>query len=278
MMEVKQLSFAYRKGGPRILDEINLSIREGCLIAVLGANGAGKTTLFQCMLGFLKNYEGGVYLDRSEIRTLSRKEIAKKIAYIPQSEAPVYNYTVFDSVLMGTTGSLSALQSPGKEQERIAQEALMQLGIEHLSERGMNEISGGERQLALLARALAQKAKILIMDEPTANLDYGNQQQVMHHVQEMAMNGYTILLSTHNPEHALQFATDVIALKDRRILAQGKAETVLKEDLIQEIYGIHVKITEIKAEGKTVRSCIPLKETPQKKDETGKERNEDIGQ
>lgn len=259
MMEIKNLSFAYKKNGMKILDQVSFSVPEGRLIAVLGANGAGKTTLFKCMLGFLKNYEGSVCIRAHEIRAMSRKKLAKEIAYIPQSEDPVYNYSVFDSVLMGTTGSLSALQNPGTEQEQTAEEALEQLGIAHLAERGMQEISGGERQLVFLSRALAQNAKILIMDEPTANLDYGNQQQVMHHIREMADQGYSILLSTHNPEQALRFATDAIALKDHRVIANGPADKVLDETLIERLYGLRVTITEVNAGGKIVRSCIPVR-------------------
>ena len=258
MMEVKNLSYAYKKGGPKVLDQISFRLERGRLIAVLGANGAGKTTLFKCILGLMKQYEGSVLLDGREIRSLSRKEIAKKIAYIPQSEIPVYNYTVLDTVMMGTTSMISPLRSPGKEQEEIAEAAMERLGISYLSERGIGEISGGERQLALLARAMAQKAQILIMDEPTANLDYGNQQQVMSQIKRMAEEGYTILLSTHNPEHALQYATDVFAIKDSHVLAEGSADKVLNEELIEQIYGLKVKITETEINGKRVRSCIPV--------------------
>ena len=213
MIEIKNLSFSYAKDGTPVLENIQTCISAGRLIAILGANGAGKTTLFKCILGFLKQYEGEIVLDGKEIRRCSRKEIAKRVAYIPQSEISVYNYTVFDSVLMGTTGSFSPLSSPKKEQKEITKEALSRLGILHLAQRGINEISGGERQLMLLARAMAQQAEVLVMDEPIANLDYGNQQMVMNQVKKMTEEGYTILFSTHNPEHALQYATHVLAIK-----------------------------------------------------------------
>lgn len=257
MIEIRNLSFSYKKDLPKVLDDINFTMNEGHLIAVLGPNGAGKSTLFKCILGFMKNYDGEIYLNGKDIRSLNRKEMAKIVAYIPQSETPVYNYTVLESIMMGTTGMLSPLQSPGKEQENIAKEAMRYLDIEYLEQRGINEISGGERQLALLARAMAQKAKILIMDEPTANLDYGNQQHVMNHVKKMAQNGYTILLSTHNPEHALQYASHVLAIKDHHVLADGDAQTTLNEELIEKIYGLKVSIIEVEVDGKMVRSCIP---------------------
>lgn len=258
MIKIRNLSFSYKAGEKPVLNQIHTTIPAGRLITILGANGAGKTTLFKCMLGFLKQYEGEILLEGKEIRTLRRKEIAKQIAYIPQSESPVYNYTVFDSVLMGTTGSLSPLGSPKEEQRKVTEEALTRLGIEHLAQRGINEISGGERQLTLLARAMAQRANTLIMDEPTANLDYGNQQMVMNQITAMTKEGYTILLSTHNPEHALQYATHVLAIKDSHIIADGEVQNTLDEDLIEQIYGIKVRITETNINGKIVRSCIPI--------------------
>ncbi len=257
MIKVKNLSFAYDTD--KVLDDISFELGAGQLVAVLGPNGAGKSTLFKCILGLLKKYEGEIYLGGKNIRDMNRKEMAAIAAYIPQSETPVFNYTVMDSVLMGTTGMLSPLQAPGPEQIEIAKKAIRYLDIEYMADRGINEISGGERQLALLARAMAQKAKVLIMDEPTANLDYGNQQHVLRHIQKMAKQGYTILLSTHNPEHALQYATHVLSIKNHKILAEGDAKTVLNEELIKNIYGLDVKVLEVEIGGSIVRSCIPAK-------------------
>lgn len=255
MIEVNNLSFAYKT--EKILDNINFRTGEGQLIAVLGPNGAGKSTLFKCLLGFLRSYDGEILMGGKDIRNLGRKEMARMAAYIPQSEIPVFNYKVSETVLMGTTGMLSPLQSPSDEQIEIAHEAIRSLGIEHLEQRGINEISGGERQLAFLARAMAQQARLLILDEPTANLDYGNQQHVLNRVYEMAKQGYTILLSTHNPEHALQYATHVLAIKNHRILADGPADTEMNEKLIEDIYGLNVTVIEVEIDGRKVRSCIP---------------------
>ena len=257
MLEVRNLTFAYKEGGEKVLDDLSFKAEEGRLIAVLGPNGAGKSTLFKCILGFMNKFEGEVFLEGTEVRKMSRKEIARCAAYIPQTETPVFNYTAFDSVLMGTTGMLSALQRPGKEHEKITRDAMEYLGISYLAQRGINEISGGERQLVFLARAMAQQAKILIMDEPTANLDYGNQQHVLNHVRKMTEEGYTILLSTHNPEHALQYASHILAIKDHKILAEGEAGKVLDETLIEKIYGLKVRIIETEVSGRVVRSCVP---------------------
>ncbi len=255
MIEVKNLSFAYDK--ELVLDDISFELEPGQLVAVLGPNGAGKSTLFKCLLNLLKKYQGEILLDGQNIRQMNRKDIASVAAYIPQSETPAFNYTARETVLMGTTGTISALQMPGEEQFRIADEAIDYLDIGYLAERGVEEISGGERQLVLLARALAQRAKVLIMDEPTANLDYGNQQHVLKHIKKMANEGYTILLSTHNPEHALQYATHILAIKNHKVLAFGDVKNHLTEDLIRELYGLEVRILEVEIGGKIVRSCIP---------------------
>ncbi len=255
MIKVNHLTFAYDR--LRVLDDISFEIGQGQLVAVLGPNGAGKSTLFKCMLRLLHKYKGDIYLDGRNVKDLSRKDMASMAAYIPQSETPVFNYTVMDSVLMGTTGMLSPLKSPGPEQIGIAQQAIDFMDIGYMAHRGINEISGGERQMVLLARAIAQKAKILIMDEPTANLDYGNQHHVLRAIQNMAAKGFTILLSTHNPEHALRYATYVLAIKDHHVLAQGNAGEILTEGLIRTIYGLDVKVLKTEINGSEVRSCVP---------------------
>ncbi len=256
ILEVRNLSFSY--GTAPVLEQLSFCIGSGEVIAVLGANGAGKSTLFRCVLGLLRHYEGEVLLEGEDVLTMSRKDIATNAAYVPQAESPVFNYSVLDTVLMGTTGSLSLFENPGQEQVDAAEQALNSLGIAHLADRGIQEISGGERQLAFLARALVQRSRLLIMDEPTANLDYGNQQVVLRHVRNLAREGYSVLLSTHNPEHALQYASKVLIIKDHRLYAYGETSEILTEKTIGEIYGLRVMIITADADGTAVRSCIPL--------------------
>ena len=200
-IELKNVSFSY--GVVPTLHDVSFSVRQGALVAVLGPNGAGKSTLFRCILRLLKPSAGTIRLCGEDTAAIDRRRLAKLAAYIPQSSTPVFNYTVEDAVLMGTTGALSALQAPSRSERERCARALEQLGISDLAQRGIAQLSGGERQLALIARALVQDARVLIMDEPTANLDYGNQRRVMQQVRALADGGYTILLSTHNPEHAL---------------------------------------------------------------------------
>ena len=207
-IDVRNLSFAY--GKRQVLRQVSFRTSPGQLVAVLGPNGAGKSTLFRCILGFLPRYRGEIALCGHDLRSLDRRRLARLAAYIPQSSAPVYNYTVRDTVLMGA----DPFHGPGPSQQETADRVLETLGIRDLADRGINEISGGERQLALIARAMAQQAKILLMDEPTASLDYGNQFRLLRQVRQLADSGYTVLLSTHNPEHSFRFATDVLVLRE----------------------------------------------------------------
>ena len=239
-LSVRNLSFAYRK--TQVLSDVGFDAGAGEFLAVLGPNGVGKTTLFRCMLGEQKRYTGTITVDGENVRGFSARETAHRIAYIPQTHGMAFRFSVRDVVLMGTTHMLSPLASPGKEQERIAAEALEKLGIAHLSDRSFDTLSGGEQQLVYVARALAQQAKILLMDEPTSSLDYGNQLRVLSTVKELAGEGYTVLLSTHNPQHALWVADRVLALKDGRVAAFGPAQETITPTLLETLYGTKAEL------------------------------------
>ena len=253
-IEIRRLGFSY--GSTDVLHDITFTAADGDIAAVLGPNGVGKSTLFRCVLGFLAPSEGGILVNGKDMRTLDRRAAAREIAYIPQSSEPIFNYTVLDTVLMGTTGTMNVLQRPGRRQQEAAMQALQRLGIEALAQRGIGTISGGERQLALIARALVQNAEILIMDEPTANLDFGNQQRVLAQIRALAARGYTVLLSTHNPEHALHYAHRILALQGGHIAADGPTETALTPQLLQTLYGIQAILAEVPTDRGTVRSLI----------------------
>ena len=256
MIEVKNLSFSY--GANPILKNLTLTVPEGALVTVLGPNGVGKSTLFRCLLGLLPGYTGEIRFGEREIKTLSRRALAQLAAYVPQAAVPTFHYTVQEAVLMGTANTLSLLERPRQGELDRVQEVLEQLGIEALAQRSIGKLSGGEQQLVLLARALAQNARVLIMDEPTANLDYGNQQRVLHQIAELTRQGYTVLLSTHNPAHALRWSTHTLALREGRILAWGDSDSVLTGPLIETLYGIPVRLVETQTPDGLVRSCIPL--------------------
>ena len=164
---------------------------------------------------------------------------------------------VLDVVMMGLTSQLSIMSSPKQEHIDEAREALASLGIAHLEHAGYGEISGGERQLVLIARALVQKSKILIMDEPTANLDYGNQFRVMQRIAGLAKNGYTIILSTHNPDHAFIYANRVVMMYGGKVIADGTPDEVLNAELIRKVYGVEVMVNNFENTCRTHKLCVP---------------------
>ena len=176
-IEINRLGFSY--GSTPVLHDITFTAADGDIAAVLGPNGVGKSTLFRCVLGFLAPTEGGILVNGKDMRTLDRRAAAREIAYIPQSCVPSFNYTLLEVVMMGLTNQISVFDAPRPEHKTAALEAMESLGIAHLAHRESGRVSGGERQLALLARAMVQNARVLVMDEPTANLDCGNSALVM---------------------------------------------------------------------------------------------------
>ena len=237
-IEVRNLSFAY--GDHPVLEDVSFTLDKGEFLSVLGPNGVGKSTLFRCILGRLAGYSGTITSGGDDLKNLPRREAARRMAYIPQIHTPTFSYTVLDTVLMGTARQLSPFAQPGRAQVEQAMAALERVGAAHLARRDFTRLSGGEQQLVLLARALAQRAQILIMDEPTSALDYGNQLRVLELVRELAEEGYGVLLSTHNPQHALTFATKTLALVGGHVAALGKPDEVLTTQLIASLYGVDV--------------------------------------
>jgi iron complex transport system ATP-binding protein len=254
-LEIKNLSFSY--GDHAVLDQVSFSADRGDLMAVLGPNGVGKSTLFRCVLGLLRGYQGEILCQGKNLHSIPPRQLAGLVAYVPQYSTPVFNYEVLELVMLGTAAQLDPLAAPKQAQRQLALDTLDSLGIAHLARRGVSQISGGERQMVLLARALVQQAKILVMDEPTANLDYGNQYRVMERIRRLAEEGYTILLSTHNPEHALLFANRVLALWGGRVLAAGDPDQVVTEALLEQLYGIRVRLAEVSGGDRDCRVCVP---------------------
>lgn len=252
-LSVHNLHFSY--GSHTVLQDVSFAVKSGERIALLGPNGTGKTTLFRCIMQFLPS-GGEVLVDGRDAGGFSPKELAARIAYIPQNAAPTFNYTVSDVVLMGVTGSLGLFETPRKQQREAVASTLTLLGIDALAERGFRELSGGEQQLVLLARALVQDAKILIMDEPTANLDFGNQCRVMDSVTRLSQAGYTILFSTHHPEQASLYATRVLALREGTVFIDG-APACLTEKKLSALYGLPVSLRYVEYGGGRVAVCLP---------------------
>lgn len=252
-IEILNLSFSYQKH--RVLQDVSMTAEMGELLAILGPNGVGKSTLFQCVLGLLPFQHGTISIDGDNLCSLSIQELARRIAYIPQSHAPVFNFSVFDIVLMGTSAQISSVNMPRKKQIALAEQAIERLGITHLRERGYQQISGGERQLALIARALAQNAKILVMDEPTSNLDYGNQIRILSQIKKLATEGYTVIYSTHNPDQSFLFADKVLALLGGGVVKHGTPHEVISAELIRDLYNVEVEVQSLY--GDKARVCLP---------------------
>lgn len=236
MLEVEHLRFSF--GAREVLRGVELRVEPGELVFVLGANGAGKTTLFRCILGLLPGYQGQIRVDGGDVSSLTPRALAQKIAYIPQTSHMVFPYTALELVLMGTNHRLGLFSAPGRRERAIAMEALEALGIADYAHRSFAELSGGEQQLVLAARALAQQAKLLLMDEPTSALDFGNQVRVLERVSALTLRGYTVLLSCHNPQHAMLYAQRVVALHDGRVAADGPPDRALDEALMRKLYGV----------------------------------------
>ncbi len=254
-IDVKGLSFSY--GARSVLADVSFSVARGRLLSVLGPNGVGKSTLFRCILGLLRGYTGDILVDGADVKGLGARELARRVAYIPQSSYPAFSYTVHDMVLMGTSSRSQLFSPPGKSQEAAAAQSLERLGIAHLAGRAYTQLSGGERQLVLIARALAQQSPVLLMDEPTANLDYGNQLRVLSQIRNLAEEGYTILQSTHNPEQAYLFSHEILAMQQGRVLSYGPPQEVLNAALIRDLYGVDVEVESLRND--KMRVCI-LKE------------------
>ena len=254
-LEVSDLFFSYDETD--VLKSVSFCADRGERIAVLGPNGVGKSTLFRCLLGFLEPKRGSVKIAGRDVRDYSRRALAAELAYIPQSYSPAFDHTVLDSVLMGLGAQLGPFDSPSREQTNAAQRILDELGIGALASRGCMRISGGERQLMLLGRALIQNAHTLIMDEPTASLDYGNSFRVMQRIESLSASGYSVIFSTHEPNQAFRYATKVLALKDGRVLAFGPPGQVLTQTLLRTLYGVPVAVTQVQAGSRVFSVCTP---------------------
>ena len=256
-LDVRNVSFAY--DDKSVLSNVSFSAQDGEMIALLGPNGVGKSTLFKCILGFLKPQKGSVEIDGRAVQSLSDRERALCTAYIPQSFNPVFNHTVLDTVVMGSANSLSLFETPGRDEREKASLLIDQMGIGEIKDRGTRKISGVERQLMLLARSLMQDAKILIMDEPTASLDFANSHRVMRKVRELADNGYTVIFSTHSPSLAALYSTSIIALKNGTVLKKGSVGDIMTGEMLSSLYSFPIVTASVRIGDEEHFVCVPEK-------------------
>ncbi len=246
MIEARNLRFSY--GEREVLRGISLEVGEGEFVSILGPNGAGKSTLLKCLAGILRC--DGVFLKDRPLKDYSPRELSRILAYVPQRVEPGF-LTVFDTVLLGRRPYMGL--TPSEKDLEVVEEALKRLGIEDLALKRTNEISGGELQKVSIARALAQEPEILLMDEPTNNLDLKSQLEVMRLARDFAKEGRTVIVVMHDVNLALRFAKRFVFMKDGKIIADGGFE-VVDPAIFREVYGVNVEIGEIKG----VPVVVPL--------------------
>lgn len=253
VLEVCGLACGY--GSRAVLKDVSFSLAAGQALCLLGPNGVGKTTLFKTLLGFVRPLAGDVAIEGRDTRDWTRRDFAREVAYIPQLHTPSFSFSVHDVVLMGRTPHLSGLASPSESDEQLARQAIERMGIGHLAQRDYASLSGGERQMVLIARALAQQPRILVMDEPCASLDFGNQARLLEQILELAAQGIAVVMTTHDPNHAFLLDGDVLCLGRGGVAASGRARSVLTADMMSALYGVPVEVSAFSDEG--CLGCMP---------------------
>ena len=241
-----------------VLTNVSFSVETGDILCILGPNGVGKTTLFKSMLGLLSPLSGTLTLDGEDISRWSNRKKAQYIGYIPQSHTPPFPYTVLQVVVMGRVSRLGLFASPGKGDYAAAEQALEALELLPLRDRIYTELSGGERQMVLIARAIAQQPQVLLMDEPTANLDYGNQARVLSQIRRLARRGMIVVMTTHSPDHAFLCSSKVALIERGSRVSFGDADQIVTEQNLRRAYGIPVGILNGGPSHPSMKGCVPL--------------------
>ncbi len=255
LLQAQDLRFSY--GKRIILDDVSLDFRAGEVISLLGPNGSGKTTLLKTLLGLLPPQKGQVNFAGRPLHSYPRSELAKQIAYVPQVHREAFAYRVEDVVLMGRMPYHGLFSTYSREDREIAEAAMARLDILALKDRPYTEISGGERQLTMIARSIAQGAGIFIMDEPVNGLDYGNQMRLLADINRLAGDGLTFIMTTHFPDHALMTANRVILFNSGAVIADGRPEAVINRDSLRDLYRIEVNVAAIPGTNGMGRVCVP---------------------
>ncbi|MGQ9669153.1 MAG: ABC transporter ATP-binding protein [Desulfosoma sp.] len=241
-LEVRNLCFRHKNAKEDVLKNVSFCADVGRVTVILGPNGSGKSTLFKCSIGLWSASRGDVLTGGVDARKFSIQERAKIFSLVPQEHEPPFPYRVFDVVLMGRAPRIGFLSSPQKRDYDKAREAINSVGIGPLADRPYTKISGGERQLTLIARALAQEAPILVMDEPTSHLDFRNQIDVLSKIRAIARHkNLTILVTLHDPNMAALFADHAVVLKEGSVICSGSPRRIIDEELIREVYGVEAK-------------------------------------
>lgn len=241
-ISLSEIKFSYEPDQPVVLQDLSLDIPSGSLTAILGPNGGGKTTLLHILLGLLAPQAGTLRIAGQAPSGYSRRELSRIIGLVPQNEHIPFDFSLLDYVLLGRAPYLGALEQPREEDRCCALKALETAGLGNMLERPVTTLSGGERQLAMIARALAQSPRILLLDEPTSHLDLGNRHAVQGVLRKLAGDGVTVIFTTHDPNLVTSMADFVILLRHGAALAVGAAESILTTDLLSATYGIPMQV------------------------------------
>jgi iron complex transport system ATP-binding protein len=255
-LDVSGLTFSYVPGTSLLVD-VDVEVQAGQIACLLGPNGAGKTSLIRCVVGLARPEGGSVRVNGDEVTQMSPPELARRVAYLPQAVETAFAFSVIDMVVTGRTAYVPFGRTPDDGDLELAYEALSWVGIGHLAHRPFNRLSGGERQLCGIARALAQSTSVMVLDEPTSALDYGNQVRVLGIIRELADSGKAVLMTSHAPNHALESADVAVLLSQGRVVAAGDPAAVIDSETLSDLYGVRVAVTETETPFGLHRVCIP---------------------
>lgn len=253
--EVKNISFSYPGNARKVLNNASLSLAEGQILSILGPNGAGKTTLLNCMAGLLDPDEGQIELCGEEMKKMKKRDIATLVGYVPQMHTPAFNYMVIDFVMLGCAPRVGMFGRPGKDERELCMQVLKDMKIDDLADRSYMDISGGERQQVMIARAIVQQPKVILFDEPTAHLDYGNQHKILRMVRKMADSGFSIIITTHNPDHALLLGDRTAIVEHDGSIISGDTGEIVTEQKLRQVYDIDLFLLSIDEINRI--ACLP---------------------
>ena len=258
LLEVRDLRGGY--GGGDVVRGVSFQSGGGEIVFLAGPNGCGKTTLLRLLLGQLPASGGSVRVDGQELGALTPRALANLVAYIPQQHTPIFAYTALEVVLMGRASHFSALESPRPVDRDAALAALERLGIAALADRSCLSLSGGQRQMVLIARAVCQSARIFLMDEPDASLDYANGRRLLETAEDLAREGRCVVMSTHSPEHLFSPGCKVLLMREGRAAAFGSPEEVVTAGNLEAVYGVEMDVLAVEDRyGVRRRVCLPVR-------------------
>lgn len=255
--EVNDLTFAYKEQ-TRLLEHVSLTLEEGEIMTILGRNGTGKSTLMACLQGMLTPSSGEIRLCDAPLGSLSERQIAKAVGFVPQAEHSVFSFSVLDYVMMGCACDLGLFARPGKKERSAAEAALEELGILHLKDRPFPRLSGGEQQQCTIARAIVRHPKAVLLDEPTAHLDVPNRVKVLRMVKALSQKGYAVMFTTHDPDHALMLGGSALLFTGEGSVITGKVFEILTVERLRPVYGNELCLTRVEELNRTACICSGL--------------------